>query len=152
MSREGLLATVLPMISGGGCAQYPVQHGRAAEPLHGPGSPSSQFENSSISPRNRAYHIIQKMRGLKPQDILEKQALVVENADAFQKASEELAEKEEALENATARQQELMAQMNLVSSELQAQVLQLSRDLELSKASNERLQQHASRPREIEDL
>ena len=63
-----------------------------------------------------------------------------ENADAYEKASEELAEKEEvgmswlfsvqweftarqALENAIQKQQELMAQMNLVSGELNAQVV-----------------------------
>eukprot|EP00913_Durusdinium_trenchii_P009355 g8792.t1 len=63
-----------------------------------------------------------------------REALVVENADAFQKASEELAEKEEALENAMKKQQELIAQMNLVSAELQGQVSHLSKELELSKA------------------
>ena len=71
---------------------------------------------------------------------------MVENADAFQKASEELAEKEEALENAIQKQQELIVQMNLASSELQAQVAQLSRELEVSKGSNERLQGNVSRP------
>eukprot|EP00434_Breviolum_minutum_P041590 symbB.v1.2.036999.t1/scaffold5351.1/size28190/4 len=39
---------------------------------------------------------------------LDQGVLVEENADAFQKASEELAEKEEALENAIQKQQELM--------------------------------------------
>lgn len=71
--------------------------------------------------------------------------LVEENADAFQKASEELAEKEEALENAMQKQQELIAQMNLVSGELQGQVTQLTKELELSKASKEQVQAAASR-------
>ncbi|CAK9016485.1 unnamed protein product [Durusdinium trenchii] len=71
--------------------------------------------------------------------------LVEENADAFQKASEELAEKEEALENAIQKQQELIAQMNLVSGELQGQVTQLTKELELSKASKEQVQAAASR-------
>jgi len=76
---------------------------------------------------------------------LDQGVLVEENADAFQKASEELAEKEEALENAIQKQQELIAQMNLVSGELQGQVTQLTKELELSKASKEQVQAAVSR-------
>lgn len=39
----------------------------------------------------------------------------------------------QALENAIQKQQELIAQMNLVSGELQGQVTQLTKELELSK-------------------
>ncbi|CAJ1335826.1 unnamed protein product, partial [Effrenium voratum] len=65
---------------------------------------------------------------------LDQGALVEENADAFQKASEELAEKEEALEMSIQKQQEMMSQMNIASAKLQGQVRQLTGELELSKA------------------
>ncbi|CAJ1420246.1 unnamed protein product [Effrenium voratum] len=66
---------------------------------------------------------------------LDQGALVEENADAFQKASEELAEKEEALEMSIQKQQEMMSQMNIASAKLQGQVRQLTGELELSKAA-----------------
>lgn len=67
--------------------------------------------------------------------------LVMENADAFQIASEELADKEEDLEKAVARQQELLKEMNSVSSELEAKVAKLTQELDGSKASYQALQE-----------
>lgn len=67
--------------------------------------------------------------------------LVMENADAFQIASEELADKDEALEKAVARQQELLKEMNSVSSELEAKVAKLTQELDGSKASYQALQE-----------
>ncbi|CAE8678814.1 unnamed protein product [Polarella glacialis] len=71
-------------------------------------------------------------------------ALVAENADAFQIASEDLAEKEDDLEKASHRQQELLKEMNEVSGQLQAKVKQLSQELEGSKASYRALEQQTS--------
>jgi len=75
-------------------------------------------------------------------------ALVEENADAFQKASEELAEKEEALEDAIQRQQELRQQMNAASAQLQDQVAHLSKELEQSQAAAASAQASERRLRE----
>ncbi|CAE7539374.1 unnamed protein product [Symbiodinium sp. CCMP2456] len=72
-------------------------------------------------------------------------ALVEENADAFQKASEELAEKEEALEQAIQRQQELRQQMSAASTALQGQVRQLSQELEHCQAAKSTAQSALSR-------
>ncbi|CAE7688992.1 unnamed protein product [Symbiodinium microadriaticum] len=72
-------------------------------------------------------------------------ALVEENADAFQKASEELAEKEEALEQAVQRQQELRQQMSAASTALQGQVRQLSQELEHCQAAKSTAQSALSR-------
>jgi myosin heavy subunit len=65
--------------------------------------------------------------------------LVSENADAFQTASEELADKDEKLHDALARQEELLAEMNAVSSKLQQKVEQLSQELEGSRAAYQTL-------------
>mmetsp|Transcript_103190 Transcript_103190/g.205040 ORF Transcript_103190/g.205040 Transcript_103190/m.205040 type:complete len:633 (+) Transcript_103190:51-1949(+) len=59
--------------------------------------------------------------------------LVIENADAFQQASEELADKDEKLEVAAARQEQLLAQMSEVSLQLQEKVTQLTQELEGSR-------------------
>lgn len=60
--------------------------------------------------------------------------LVVENADAFQKASEELAQREEELDNAMFHQKELVKERNSVAARLEGQVKQLSRELDHFKA------------------
>jgi len=65
--------------------------------------------------------------------------LVSENADAFQVASEELAEKDERLSDALVRQEELLAQVNSVSSQLQGKVEQLSQELDRSRAAYQAL-------------
>jgi len=65
--------------------------------------------------------------------------LVMANADAFQTASEELADKDEKLETALQRQEELLAQMNVVSTQLQDKVSELSQELEGSRAAYQAL-------------
>eukprot|EP00927_Polykrikos_kofoidii_P015865 TRINITY_DN17103_c0_g1_i1.p1 TRINITY_DN17103_c0_g1~~TRINITY_DN17103_c0_g1_i1.p1 ORF type:complete len:718 (-),score=170.97 TRINITY_DN17103_c0_g1_i1:234-2315(-) len=62
--------------------------------------------------------------------------LVVENAAAFQTASEELADKDEALEKAQSRQEELLAAMQEVSWSLQAKIGQLTTELEGNRHSH----------------
>jgi len=62
-------------------------------------------------------------------------SLVMENADAFQHASEELADKDDLLEKAQTRQEELLGQMNEVSTELQEKVMCLTKELEGSRSA-----------------
>lgn len=65
--------------------------------------------------------------------------LVYENADAFQQASEELADKDEKLEKTKV----LLTQMKDVSLELQSKVRELSQELESSRAAYQALdEQH----------
>lgn len=66
--------------------------------------------------------------------IQDQASLVSENADAFQKASEELADKDEKLSFAMQKQEELLTQMNESSSKLQEKVEKLSGELEGSRA------------------
>eukprot|EP00928_Gymnodinium_smaydae_P031163 TRINITY_DN22963_c0_g1_i1.p1 TRINITY_DN22963_c0_g1~~TRINITY_DN22963_c0_g1_i1.p1 ORF type:complete len:611 (+),score=192.70 TRINITY_DN22963_c0_g1_i1:44-1834(+) len=61
--------------------------------------------------------------------------LVVENANAFQVASEELADKEEELDLAKKRQDELLGEMEKVTSQMDSQVKKLSQELEGSRAA-----------------
>lgn len=65
--------------------------------------------------------------------------LVIENADAFQQASEELADKDEKLEVAAARQEQLLAHMNEVSLQLQEKVTRLTQELEGSRKAYQAL-------------
>jgi len=67
--------------------------------------------------------------------------LVGENADAFQQASEELADKDERLSDALVRQEDLLSQINTVSSKLQGKVGRLSRELDWSRAAYQGLEE-----------
>jgi len=61
--------------------------------------------------------------------------LVSENADAFQTASEELADKDERLGDAMVAQEELASQMREVSGKLQEKVEYLSQELDRSRSA-----------------
>lgn len=65
--------------------------------------------------------------------------LVSENADSFQWASEELAEKDEKLSDAIGKQEDLLAQMNSVSDKLQGKVEDLAKELDNSRAAYQAL-------------
>lgn len=67
---------------------------------------------------------------------------MTKNSDAFHRASKELAVKDGKLEAATARQEELLAQMNDVSMQLQGKVAQLSQELEQSRGAYQSLDEH----------
>ena len=83
--------------AGGGHAQHSVQHGRTAESMQrsGRGIPSLRATCTLLEASVFWGEPWQKSLGSKAEASRAK-ALVEENADAFQKASEELAEKEEA--------------------------------------------------------
>mmetsp|Transcript_68975 Transcript_68975/g.133092 ORF Transcript_68975/g.133092 Transcript_68975/m.133092 type:complete len:644 (+) Transcript_68975:41-1972(+) len=68
--------------------------------------------------------------------------LVINNADAFQQASEELADRDGQLELASARQEELLSEMNVVSSKLQDKVTRLTQELEGSRKAHQALDEH----------
>mmetsp|Transcript_81664 Transcript_81664/g.236736 ORF Transcript_81664/g.236736 Transcript_81664/m.236736 type:complete len:522 (+) Transcript_81664:111-1676(+) len=67
--------------------------------------------------------------------------LVASNADAFQQASEELADKDEELHEAMERQDELVQQINQVSTQLQDKVTKLSEELESSRSAYQALEE-----------
>lgn len=69
--------------------------------------------------------------------------LVSANAEAFQLASEELADKDDMLGEALQKQDELMGQMNSVSAQLQEKICRLSRELNLSKAAYQTLEEQS---------
>jgi hypothetical protein len=67
--------------------------------------------------------------------------LVGENAEAYQHATEELADKDQKLESAVQRQEELLSQMNDVSGQLKEKISRLSQELEGSRASYQALEE-----------
>jgi len=71
---------------------------------------------------------------------------VKSNAEAFQLASEELADKDEKLDEAMRTQEELLAKLNSMSEQLQGKVNRLSQELEASKAAYQALDEQ-TRPK-----
>lgn len=67
--------------------------------------------------------------------------LVISNAEAFQTAAEELADKDELLTQALKRQEELLEQINSMSEQLQTKVAHLSQELEGSRAAHKALEE-----------
>jgi len=71
--------------------------------------------------------------------------LVGENADAFQQASEELADKDEKLTKAVEEQEAMVASMNDITEKLQAKIQSLSTELENRKESYRTLEEQTGR-------
>mmetsp|Transcript_3724 Transcript_3724/g.9599 ORF Transcript_3724/g.9599 Transcript_3724/m.9599 type:complete len:665 (+) Transcript_3724:128-2122(+) len=69
--------------------------------------------------------------------------LVTENANAFQSAAEELADKDELLEKAGQKQEELHAQMKEISVSLRAKVARLTQELDGTRLSYQTLEEHS---------
>jgi len=69
--------------------------------------------------------------------------LTAENADAFQTAAEELADKEEMLEKALQTQEDLMIEMRGLSEKLESKIKSLSEELDKSNSSLQVLQEQS---------
>jgi len=102
-----------------------------------------ELENLSLSLEQREEDMLSiqfEMASLQNQ-LSDRWKLVVENADAFQHASEELADKDEKLEDANKAHETLMAEFNNVSSKLQEKVAKLTQELDGSRAAYQALEE-----------